>query len=317
VRHKPGVELVAEANTAYWRKVPSVKRIVLRSIPDDTTRLAVLKRGEADVAFALQGPVAEEVRQRPALKLLPVMLGAIASLDFPEQWDAKSPWHDVRVRQAASLAVDRHLLNDTELLGHGRVGGALVPPEYEFSLDLPAAAYDPERAKTLLAEAGYPRGFEAGDLTPIAPYFSVGEAVGNYLRAIGIKTRLRMMERATFFSMRREHALKGVILGSPGMSGNAATWLDGYAMSWETRQWGGDADLDDLFRRQGGERDRAEREAVLHEIQRRIYNRVMLAPLLQFAWLVGVARRVDEPALGLIQTFPYSAPYEDIRLSTR
>ena len=315
VSHKPGVEIIAEANTSYWRKVPDVKRLVFTSVPDETTRLAMLKRGEADITYALQGQVAEEARQTPHVQLIPVMLGAIWWLDFPEQWDPKSPWHDLRVRQAAGLAIDRQALNEAEMLGHSRLSGAVVPPEYEFALELPPPEYNPARAKQLLQEAGYPQGFDAGELTPIAPYFSLAESVINYLQAVGIKTRLRTMERATFFSMRRERTLKGVILDGPGVAGNASTWLDGFAMSWGSRSSGGYPDLEALFKQQAQELDRDKREALLHQLQRGIAERVMVAPLFQFAWMTAVHRRVAEPSLGRIQTYPYTAPYEDIRLA--
>ena len=62
VDNQAGVELVLEANTKYWRKVPNVKRIIFKSVPEPTTRLAMLKRQEADVAYALYGPLAEEVK---------------------------------------------------------------------------------------------------------------------------------------------------------------------------------------------------------------------------------------------------------------
>src|SRR5205085_4682511 len=67
VSHNPGIELVLEANESYWRKTPSVKRLIFRSVPDDTTRLAMLKRGEADIAYSLRGPLGEEVRRTPGL----------------------------------------------------------------------------------------------------------------------------------------------------------------------------------------------------------------------------------------------------------
>src|SRR2546425_8401498 len=69
VSFNPGVQLVLEANEGYWRKPPSVKRLIFRSVPDDTTRLAMLKRGEADIAYAIRGPLAEEVRRTPGLTL--------------------------------------------------------------------------------------------------------------------------------------------------------------------------------------------------------------------------------------------------------
>jgi ABC-type transport system substrate-binding protein len=77
VSHKPGVEIIAEANTSYWRKMPEVKRLVFTSVPEETTRLAMLKRGEADITYALQGQVAEEARQTTNVQIIPVMLGAI------------------------------------------------------------------------------------------------------------------------------------------------------------------------------------------------------------------------------------------------
>jgi peptide/nickel transport system substrate-binding protein len=195
----------------------------------------------------------------------------------------------------------------------GTFAGSVVPPELEFSLDLPPHPYDPERAKQLLAAAGYPQGFDAGTLTPVPNYFSMGETVSNYLRAVGVWTTLQTMERAAFFTRRRERTLKGLILDVlGGPPGHAATVLETNAVSWSTRVSGGYPDLDALFRQQEQEADREKRQAILHEMQRRIHERVMLAPLFQFAWLVGVNRRVTEPALGRLQLYLYSAPYEDV-----
>ena len=65
VSFTPGVELVVEAFDGYWRKTPSVKRLVFKSVPDITTRLAMLKRGEADIAYGVNGEIGEEVRRTP------------------------------------------------------------------------------------------------------------------------------------------------------------------------------------------------------------------------------------------------------------
>ena len=62
VSMKPGLELVMEANENYWRKMPSVKRIVFQSVPEATTRLAMLKRGEVDLAYLLEGQLGELIR---------------------------------------------------------------------------------------------------------------------------------------------------------------------------------------------------------------------------------------------------------------
>src|SRR5919201_3067976 len=145
-----------EAFEGYWRKVPSVKRLVFKMVPEATTRLAMLKRGEVDLAYLLEVPQAQEVKRDPNLKL--AFSGGIAVffLDFLEQWDPKSPWHDKRVWQAASLALDRQALSDAETLGASKPMGNYIPPAFEFALQLPPDPYDPARAKKLLAEAGYP-----------------------------------------------------------------------------------------------------------------------------------------------------------------
>src|SRR5512132_1971514 len=69
VSFNPGVELVLEAFEGYWRKTPSIKRLVLRSLPEETTRAAALKKGEVDIAYLLTGPVAEDIQRTPGLKL--------------------------------------------------------------------------------------------------------------------------------------------------------------------------------------------------------------------------------------------------------
>src|SRR2546427_4548803 len=93
--HTPGVELVLDAHEKYWRKTPTVKRLVWKTVTEDSTRLAMLKRGEVDVAYSLRGPLAEEVKRTPELKLVPTVVPGTQWLDFGAlQWDPKSPWHD-------------------------------------------------------------------------------------------------------------------------------------------------------------------------------------------------------------------------------
>ena len=148
-------------------------------------------------------------------------------------WDPKSPWHDPRVRKAASLALDRKALNEAETLGASRLNGSFVPHNLEFALPIDPHAYDPAQAKKLLAEAGYPNGFDAGELHPSPPYFGTGEAVAGYLQAVGIRTRMRTMERAAFISAWGAKKLKGVCMCTVGVYGNAATRMAQYVPSAE------------------------------------------------------------------------------------
>ena len=176
----PGIELTLDAFPDYWRKAPQVKRLVMRSIPDETTRAAAVKTGEVDLAYLFGGTIAADLQRTPGIRVVAPLLYGVYWLDFLDQWDPKSPWHDRRVRQAASLAIDRNAINQAEMLGLGKAGGAFVPPEFDFALKMEPLPFDPKRAKQLLVEAGFPNGFDAGDLTPLPPYTSLGEAVGGY-----------------------------------------------------------------------------------------------------------------------------------------
>src|SRR5215475_7002050 len=162
---KPGVELVVEANEQYWRKMPSVKMLVVRSVPDDSTRLAMLKRGEADIVYNFRGALAEELRRTPGLTLKPFYLPLPFWYVFTEQWDPRSPWADRRVRLAANLAIDRQGINQAETLGLSRLTASIIPQTFDFYWPAPLYPHDPARAKLLLAEAGYPNGFDAGTLS--------------------------------------------------------------------------------------------------------------------------------------------------------
>jgi peptide/nickel transport system substrate-binding protein len=314
VSHTPGVELVMEAVESYWRKVPHVKRLVFKSIPDDTTRLAMLKKGEVDVAYDLDAPAAEEVKRDPRFRV--AFSGGIGTfwLDFIEQWDPRSPWHDQRVRLAANYALDRQALSEAETLGASEPVGSIVPRSFEFALPIEPHPYDPKKAKQLLAEAGYPNGFDAGELTPAPPYFALGEAVANYLGAVGIKVKLRTMERAAFHSARNAKQLRGLCVCASGRYGNAATRIEESVVSSGVFAWGGYPDIDALFKQQDAETDRAKREALLHQIQQLMHERAMFAPIWLYVWPSGIGPRVEEPALMLINPYPWSAPLEDVRL---
>jgi peptide/nickel transport system substrate-binding protein len=314
VSFNPGVELSLEAFPDYWRKAPTVKRLIMRSIPDETTRAAAVKTGEVDVAYLFGGPVAGDLQRSPGVKVVAPLLYGVYWLDFLDQWDPKSPWHDRRVRLAASLAIDRKAINQAEMLGLGKPAGAFVPPEFDFALKMEAPAFDQRRAKQLLAEAGHPNGFDAGDITPLPPYTTLGETVSGMLQTVGIRSRVRTMERATFMSTWREKKLRGLLIGATGAAGNAAARLEPFFTKSGFYAYGSLPQIDDLFQRQAKEMDRKEREALLHQIQQAVADQVLAAPIFQQGFLCAVGPRVAESALGLIQGFPYTGPAEDLRL---
>src|SRR5882757_2663602 len=315
VSFKPGVELVLEASERYWRKKPEVKRLVFKVIPDETTRLAALKAGEIDIAYSVRGELAEKLRSTPGLALKPALVQGSFCLYFPDQWDDKSPWHDERVRRAASLAIDRKSINEALTLGFSAVtGNAIVPKGFDFYWQPPAPEFDPDKAKRLLAEAGLPRGFDAGNYNCDASYANIGESVLDNLLAVGIRTTLRPIERAAFLKEFSEKKYKNIIQAGPGAFGNAATRIEAHLVKGGVFSYGSYPDIDALYRLQAEELDRARREAILFRIQQLMVERTIFAPIWQLAFINGVGPRVGESGFGRIPLFPYTAPYEDITL---
>jgi peptide/nickel transport system substrate-binding protein len=314
VSSKPGVELVLEAFDGYWRKAPAIKRIVMRALTEESTRAAALSAGEIDIAYLLTGPVAERVRSTKDFALKAPLLSGAFWLELPNQWDPKSPWADKRVRQAANHAVDRQSINQAETLGFSRLTGSMVPRIFQFAVPYEPAAYDPGRAKKLLAEAGFPNGFDGGELHPFPPYNSMGEAIVGNLQNVGIRTRMRVMERAAYFAAWRDRKLHGVILNITAASGNAATRIEPYVTKGGVYAYGSLPQIDDLDVRQSRELDAKKREEMVHQIQKLMHEHVMQVPIYELAFIWGVGPRVGESTAGAVAGYPYTAPMEDLTL---
>jgi peptide/nickel transport system substrate-binding protein len=315
VSFTPGLELTLEAFDQYWRKTPSVRRLVFRVIPDESTRLAALKRGEVDIAYSIRGELAEELQRTKRLTLKPAVTQATFYLYFPDQWDPKSPWHDQRVRLAASLAIDHKTINQALTLGYSRITGSIIPDNFEYYWQPPTPTYDPAKARQLLAEAGYPKGFDAGNYFCDVAYGNLAEAVLNNLEAVGIRAKLRPLERAAFFKGYAEKTFKNLIQGASGAFGNAATRLEAFVVKGGAYVYGSYPDLDSLFQEQAAELDHKRREATLYKIQQLVHERTIYAHLWQLGFINGAGPRVGESGLGLIAGHAYSAPYEDVTMA--
>jgi peptide/nickel transport system substrate-binding protein len=316
VSFNPGVELVFEAFDQYWRKTPSVKRLIFRSIPEESTRLAALKGGEVDVVYAIRGELADDLRQTPGLTLKPVNSIAPFWLYFADQWNPKSPWYDERVRRAANLAIDRKTINEALTLGYSKLTNSLIPASFEYYWQPPPPVHDAARAKQLLAEAGHPKGFDAGDYYCDSSWAGVGEAVLNNLQEVGIRSQLRPIERAAFLKGWAEKAFKNLIQCGSGAFGNTATRLEAFIVKGGTYVYGSYPDIDALAPQQAAELDNKRRATILEKMQQLVHEKSLVAPIWQLAFINGVGPRVGESGFGLITDFAYTAPYEDITLKS-
>lgn len=316
VRYQPGVELLLEANPTYWRKTPHVKQLVMKSVPEATTRLAMLKNQEADVTYALYGALGEEVRRNPQLKLEPVVIPGNDWGTFVDMYKPGSPWADKRVRLAANHAINRQAINDAETLGYSRVSGSIIPRGYDYALPLEPYTYDPKKAQTLLKEAGHAQGFEAGEYSCDAVYAGVVEGIVNDWSAVGLRAQVQAMERAAINAAQKERKVTGLTRQGSGSPGNAATRIQSFIYSQGPFSFIKDPEIDQWFEQQAVERDRKKRETLLHKIQQKVYDEAYFIPIWELGFLCASGPRVAVSGLGLIPLHVYSAPYEDVQLKS-
>src|SRR5206468_9238029 len=170
------------------------------------------------------------------------------------------------------------------------------------------------KAKKLLAEAGYPKGFDAGDYYCDSSYSNIGEAVLDNLQTVGIRAKLRPIERAAFIKGYAEKTFKNIIQGGSGAFGNAATRLEAFVVKGGTFVYGSYPDIDGLYREQATELDQKRRATTLEKMQVLVHEKAIYAPVWQLGFINGFGSRVGESGFGLIPAFAYTGLYEDITL---
>jgi peptide/nickel transport system substrate-binding protein len=287
----------------------------MKVIQDESTRLAALKAGEVDIAYSIRGELAEELEKFAGLKISAVVTQASNWIYFPDQWDAKSPWHDIRVRQAANLALDLDDMNRALFLGKCKLTNSIVPDTFEHYWQPPAAVFDREKAKKLLSEAGFPNGFDAGMFYCDASYANIGEVALDQFGQVGIRAKLQPVERAGFLTaFSGKQYTHGVLRAASGAFGNAATRLQTFVVKGGAYVYGSYPDIDELYPQQAAELDRKKRKDILDKMQRLVHEKAMFAPLWLLAFLSGVGPRVGESSFGRIAGMPYTAPFEDITI---
>ena len=259
----------------------------------------------------------QELRQTPGLTLKPTVIQSPFWLYFPEQWDAKSPWHDVRVRQAARLAIDNKTINQALTLGYSQIHGSMIPDNFEFFWKPPEPVYDPAAAKALLAEAGYPNGFDAGYYNCDSSYANLAEATNNYLGAVGIRAKLRPLERVSFNQQFMEKKLKNIIQAGSGSFGNAATRFETFVVKGGAYAYGSYPDLDAMFDAAGG---RAGSWQARRDPRSRCSRSFMSAWSARISGSLpssmASARAWANSSFGRIPGFPYTAPYDELTLKS-
>ncbi len=312
VEFVPGVKIVGEAFEGYWRKVPNIKRMEFTTVSEPATRLAMVKRGETDVATLMIDVFYEEVKKDPKLRLLVPLSPAQLLIYPPAQYDSKSPWSDPRVRKAASMAIDRKTLADIYRPGSGPLGSLGFEGD-PFWVNFPPDPYDPAGAKKLLAEAGYPKGVQVGKLYPAnGAFMPYGEQVATYLKAVGISTEIVVMERAAWQKDRESGKMKdGGIIDTI----NAPTVIGRLSYLFNAGNYGNYPDIKALWDQYLRESSLKARKDLLTRIQTMVHDRTMFIPLTTNNSPAAFGPKVKGNPYKVQPLIWFTAPLEDIELN--
>jgi ABC-type transport system substrate-binding protein len=318
----PGSKLEFEAFDAYYRPI-HIKNFEMISVEDPATRVAMLERGEADIIYDVPGELVARIKNNKNLMLAPVVSGNFW-LEFPGFQDPKNPFHDKRVREAVSLALDRTAINDDESDGKGVVDGNWINDDVLYGMPWPKWPQNVAKAKKLLAEAGYPNGFNVDWLTPAPPYFTEGERIVSQLLGVGIRAKMQTLERAVYAKRRMEgtKAWPGVNIIMAGAR-IGATWANWYESDFKCGGFlSADAfcvpSLDAKYAQYLASIDRDERKKLAYDIQTEILENYYFVPVWRHAFMNAIGPRIAaktwEDVFPTRSTTGYAYPWEDIAL---
>ncbi|MBT9505926.1 ABC transporter substrate-binding protein [Rhodoferax sp.] len=311
---QPGVRSIFSRNGAYWGKVEgNVDEVIFTPIGNDATRVAALLSGEIDVmepvpvqdVARLQGNAKIKVMQGPELRV--IFLGMDQKRDelLFSNVKGKNPFKDKRVRQAFYQAIDIEGIKKTVMRGAATPAALMFPPQVNgYAPDLgKRLPFDVEAAKKLMAEAGYPAGFEVKMNCPNDRYVNDGEicqAVAANLSRIGVKINLEAETKGTYFpkilsrntsfymlgwtsSTVDAHNVMYSIMSSPGEGGRGQFNLGSYS----------NARVDELTLKIASETDLKKRNEMIHEALKIHQDEVGHLPLHQQALNWGVKKSVE------------------------
>jgi len=311
VEFSPNVKFVGEAFADYWRKVPNVKRMEYYIVQDQSARYAMVKNGEVDFSLQLTDIIYEKLKKDTSLRLLTSLSANYNLIHMTSQYDPKSPWSDPRVRKAASLALDRKTIRDVDRPGVPIIGSIALDGDPD-GVSFPPDPYDPERARKLLAEAGYPKGFHGGKFYAESGFWNYGDMVANFWKAVGISVESVNVESATRLSMRAAKKLKDAVFLDPTGATTIAGRLEYF---WEGAFcYGPYPDIQDLWDKYNKSIDPKARKDLVGRIQRIIHEKTMVIPVTGSGVITAATPRLKGDPFKVEYCW-WPAPVEDLELN--
>ncbi len=309
---EPGVRTVLVRNFAYWGKIEgNVDEVIFTPIGNDATRVAALLSGEIDFMQPVPVQDVQRLSQNPNLKVLvgpelrTIFLGMDQKRDelLFSNVKGKNPFKDKRVRQAFYQAIDIEAIKNRIMRGAANPSALLIGPGIRgFSTDFKRLPHDPEGAKKLLAEAGYPSGFEVKMNCPNDRYVNDGEicqAVAGMLARIGVKINLEAESKATYFGKILSRNTSFYMLGWTPSTYDAHNAMYNLMATPQGGQGQfnlgsySNAKFDDLTTKVGSETDQAKRNAMIAEAMKIHADDIGTLPLHQQALAWGMRKNVE------------------------
>jgi len=290
--------LVLDSNKDYHRGAPAIDRLIFRPVPELTTRVAALVSGQADLVSDIPPDQTGKIQASGNAHVEISTLGGFVIMVKMTNYLMPGPWTDVRVRRAINYAIDMDTIIKTVLEGYGTVLGVPLEKEaFGFNPNIKWYGYDPERAKALLREAGYPNGFEMTLHAPNRRYMNdieVMQAMAQMLGKVGIKAKVEVWEQSIYTTKWRKRELLPAYMVAWGGAGV----FDGDLLSSSVHSKSALAifkneALDKMLEDAQATNDPERRKAIYWKAQELIYEEAPIIKAYQQAHIFGVSNRLD------------------------
>jgi len=297
VRWTPDDFLTLEANPEYWGSEPTIPVITYRQMPEAATRIIALETGGIDIAVAVPPELASRLEEEGfTVDWASIGQSFTITLSYIRAGPT-SPLIDKRVRQALNYAIDKEAIVEWILGGYGRVldGQLTGPANYGYIPDLEPYPYDPEKARELLARAGFPDGFTIKFDACVARNLKdkeIAEAIVGMLAKVGITVELNILESAVYLEKYYASIIGPMwdIAWSSAPEWSATlplTWFQCPAHLTPCDYHMCNADFDDLYVEAMSEFDETKRLSLLHELQALFREEAPVVFLHEFACIFG------------------------------
>jgi peptide/nickel transport system substrate-binding protein len=298
VSWSPGEKMIMARNENYWGNKALVDKLEVRVVPEDSSRVMLLLSGEVDVIASVPPIMIPKLKKSKDVKIIQKTGFRTIYIGLNNK---VKPFDNLKVRQAVSHAINQEAIVKGVLGGVGTIGGGLESPAIPGAhKNLKPYKYDPTLAKKLLAEAGYPNGFETLFYTPTGRYLmdrQVAEAVQAQLKEIGINAKLQTPDWGALIALLNKYDKVPMFLmgkGSPTGDLDLTATLTGACGARMNHFSHCDPEVDKLIDLQRGAVDVQERYKILAEIQERMYKNVPAVVLYYQDQIYGTRANVHD-----------------------